>query len=396
MSDKPEFFNRLPSDITIDILSRPPIRSIAMCNCVCKPWRNLLRSRQFADFHLSKSVAAGLIVGGGADEQPRKKYKVFECDDELGRPLTKFDSSEFIAFSSAVLEGSASGLLLWRTTEYDGLYVCNPITRECIQLRYDGFDFRYITATYGFGVSRTSGEHKVVKILRGYEDSSGSFFKMNKYICLVYVLGTREWRIVAPPASLLEDRRCPVALDRGSIGLPLNGNLHWLVQLLDGSNWISCFDVETETFSTFSLPPEMYRVGLVALGDCLCVCNNTDAEIVFWLMEQYGDEKSWTKEFVIRKGPEFVFDCRCLQRCREVVYPIKVFKDGEILMAWHDVYTICYSNETKTTRRTDVFGLDELGDELQHCFELGGMKVLTYTPSFLSLTSFANETVTPF
>lgn len=109
---KPEFFRSLPSELTIDILSRLPIRTIAICKSVSKPWLNLLRSRQFANFHLPTS-ASGLVIGGGEDDEPSKKYNVFEFDDERGfhenySPLTKFDSVEFTGHS-AVMQGSAGG-----------------------------------------------------------------------------------------------------------------------------------------------------------------------------------------------------------------------------------------------------------------------------------------------
>lgn len=169
-----------------------------------------------------------------------------------------------------------------------------------------------------------------------------------------------------------------------SIGAFLNGNLHWLVSDLKGSRWISCFDIEMETFSAFSPPlvlPGRERLleGLVALGDCLCICDNTsEDEIVIWSMKEYGNEKSWTKEFVISKIPDFAGESY------EVVYPIKVFEDGDILMIWDDLYLFYYSNKTKTAAKIDMWGLKNAGrmDAMLHT-----------STSFMSLKSLVMENV---
>ncbi|KAI3464427.1 hypothetical protein Pfo_021090 [Paulownia fortunei] len=159
--------------------------------------------------------------------------------------------------------------------------------------------------------------------------------------------GLHSWnRIIAPGAPLEYNCR--------SIGAFLNGNLHWLVADLKCSYWISCFDLETELFSTFSPPPPLRRSGrflggLVACGECLCLYDNTsDDEIVFWLMKEYGVEKSWTKEFVISKIPDLAGESY------EVVYPIKVFKDGDIWMSWEDS-CLFYYNKTKLILRIDMY-----------------------------------------
>lgn len=96
-------------------------------------------------------------------------------------------------------------------------------------------------------------------------------------------------------------------------------------------------------------------------------------------MKEYGDEKSWSKEYVMEKDQTFESDdfCCCCGGYREVVYPIKVFRDGDILMAYSDECTIDYSNKTKAIAQTDIFGL---GDE----FDFGGMEAMLHTSSLLA------------
>ncbi|KAL7111025.1 hypothetical protein ACP275_05G062300 [Erythranthe tilingii] len=169
----------------------------------------------------------------------------------------------------------------------------------------------------------------------------------------------------------------------------------WSKKLWVDSDCISCFDLETETFSAFAPPPltvsRKVLVSLVVLKDCLCVCDSTPAdEIVIWSMKDYGDEKSWTKEFVLTKIPDFFVD----HDEYWTIYPIKVFNDGDILMAWHDLRTYYYSNKTKVITEFDFFEVER--DDLELPELEDGMSAVLYTPSFLSLTRFPEESLSTF
>ncbi|KAL0326281.1 UNVERIFIED_CONTAM: putative F-box protein [Sesamum radiatum] len=274
-----EFFTYLPSELIINILSRLPLRTIISCKCVCKSWLNLLDTPEFAKSHLSISVP-GLIL---YESRGHLEYlEVFEFEDELDleahelhyNPVTEISSREFI--------------------------------NEDILLPTPGTIWHYPTiVSYGFGASKTSGQHKVVRIYHECrrDTNTHKLLGIPKSECWVYTLGTGSWRTISPGPKLEYNCR--------SIGAFLNGSLHWLVTDLEGSNRISCLDLETEVFSTFAPPPALpgsrrFLWGLMVLGDHLCICDNSsDDEIVIWLMKEYGVEKSWTKEFVISKLPDY-------------------------------------------------------------------------------------------
>ncbi|KAL9173342.1 hypothetical protein ABFS82_03G107400 [Erythranthe guttata] len=367
-----EFLKNLPSEIVIEILSRLPIRTIGICKRVRRSWRDLLRTREFADSHLSKSVQ-GMVVCTEFDY-----YEIFAFEDELDLEdpdrnydsLTSFDCSR-LGLSICDLRGSVNGLLFMHplSSISSDYYICNPLTREYIGFPYEqrllDEDFNG-TVNYGFGVSKVSGQYKVVKVVH-----------VNKPICHVYTLGTGKWRRIACDAKLGKNDY--------STGAFLNGCIHWFIQ---SSHSISCFDLETETFSTFAHPArpawERQLLNLVALGEYLCICDNThEYEIAFWVMKEYGNDKSWTKEFVIRKGYG--------ERPRGLVHPIKLFEDGHVLMTWQqDSSWFCdmfyYSNKTKTTQKNQMF-MSSVG---------GPMQAMLYTPSFLSLKSFPKEDAAEF
>ncbi|KAL2231922.1 F-box protein At3g07870-like [Sesamum indicum] len=386
-----ELFTNLPAELIINILSRLPIRTIISCKCVCKSWLNLLDTPEFARSHLSRSVP-GLILWQRHRDLDSEHFEIFEFEDELDlerhdlhyNPVTKISCREFINEDHPGLgiQGSADGLVCFRKLgrHPETVYVCNPITRDYIQLPTPGTIWYYpTTVTYGFGASKTSGQHKVVRIYHECrrDTDTHKLLGIPKSECWVYTLGTGSWRRIAPGPKLEYNCR--------STGAFLNGNLHWLVADLEGFARISCLDLETEVFSTFSAPslPERSRFlgGLTVLGDCLCMCDNTsDDEIVIWLMKEYGVEKSWTKEFVISKVPDYAGESY------EVVYPIKIFRDGDILMAWEDFHLFHHSIKNRTTASVDIAALQTAG-----C--IGAM---LHNPTFLSLKSFATENVCSF
>lgn len=247
------------------------------------------------------------------------------------------------------------------------MLICNPATREHIKLpspRTPGHVFH--TETFGFGVSKTSGQYKLVRIYL-HE------LKLKKR-SQVYTLGTGLWRGIDPGRSSLQ-------YEYGVAGEFLNGNLHWLAyDYSKGRPLISCFDLETELFTYLSLP-RLEETGdvwdfrsLSALSDCLGLCDNScKKEIVIWLMKDYGVEKSWTKVYVIaRTGP--LFDRL------EFIRRVKVLDDGDVLIKMElPSQIVCYSSKTKAIQETNQIEL--CNDDRTYT----GASEVGYTPGFLPL-----------
>ncbi|KAH6796413.1 hypothetical protein C2S51_037399 [Perilla frutescens var. frutescens] len=237
----------------------------------------------------------------------------------------------------------------------------------------------------GFGVSKKSGQYKVVRVFYEYipTKESDPVFKIdiNETKCEVYTLGTGLWRSIEPSVPVLYD------CDYNTAATFLNGNLHWLgYGLQDDSEGISCFDLETERFAMFSAPPIQGRhhSAISALEECLVFCNNSyddeRKEIAIWFMNEYGDDKSWTKKFIIAKS------CSPAYNFNGALRPIKVFEDGDILIAAGCII-LCYSSKTKTILESDLA-------ELYYDFDPIG--VVSYIPSFVPLKTFTMESVSSF
>ncbi|XP_073143918.1 F-box protein At3g07870-like [Henckelia pumila] len=379
--------NNLPSEIIACILSILPIRTIVICKHVCKRWLQILSVPEFAKCHLSSSNP-GLVIHQFEEED---SCSIFEFDDGLElrnhdlhyNLVKKFDPRSFITSpnSRIVMEGSVDGFLFLRdfSTRLHSLYICNPITREYIALPHPEFMIapNAYNSHYGFGLSSTSGQYKVV--WNNYQEtrSCSINFQRNSDECLVYTLGTGSWRSLVPGA--------PIRSLRGSTGVFLNGNLHWLVQDSKGYHLISCFDLETEIFHhPFSPLPPYPRIfpdsrSLVVLQECLCVCEYSNWDtIVVWMMKEYQVKDSWSQRYVI----PIMFRTTC-----ETMYPIKVFEDGDILILWEDLELFFYCNKSKSTRKVDAF-------EMVHYS--GWTEAMLHTPTFVSLQSFCAEKVGKF
>ncbi|KAL8485605.1 hypothetical protein ACS0TY_027772 [Phlomoides rotata] len=256
--------------------------------------------------------------------------------------------------------------------EHNALYVCNPITRDYIELDCNEFAVGSCrgVVTYGFGSSKITGHYKVVRIFQESVPAPKS-----KCICHVYTIGIGLWRRISPVTQLL--------FRHGSERAFLNGNLHWSVSDFEGPQLlISCFDLETERFSTLSTPllKSAHTAPPTIFEDCLCLCDNSYGKgITIWLMKEYGVEKSWTKQLFIGDARAFV----TTYSYGKLAYPIKIFKDGDILLAWEYKF-LFYSKKNNTVQKLEAF--EPHSD----------INAFLYTPSFLSLKSFGMEKVMSF
>lgn len=391
------FVLSLPSEILINILSRLPIQTILSCKCVCKQLLNLLSTPEFAASHFPFSTTGLVILQSGHEQN---LFQIFEYEDgydlqHSNRHLSlvmKFDLNASIGLPDVDLRivGSVNGLLCLReygNEEYDALYICNPFTREYIALpRIEstvGFEYPG-TCEYGFGVSKITGQYKVVRNAHRHSNDpqAGPSSRSQNYECLVYTVGTRSWRNVQPGP--------PFGHYHLPFSLFLNGNLHGSV--LDYDAWhgvsITCFDLESELFKPFPpLPPTPYPPVVGTLGildDCLCFFNNRleDSELsIIWVMKEYGRvENSWTEMHVIEE--EYGLSCSYDIEVR----PVKAFKNGDILLSWNNHRLFYFCSKTKICEDVDT--------SIQN--EQDRIDAIPHSLSFLSLKNFIGENVISF
>ncbi|XP_047939466.1 F-box protein At1g47340-like [Salvia hispanica] len=341
----------LPSEIVADILLRLPLENVAACKCVCKPWLNAAETDDFVESHFSKSAPAAPVLVVSMPGTHSNWFSVFKLEDEHKRdPIIKFDFPQ-----ASTIQGSANGLLLLENPFIDHLYVCNPITREYVELH--GLHTHPRGDCYGFGVGKISGQHKVVYL----NPKSG---------CHVYTLGTgSSWRRVEAVPSF---NHC----DK-SVGAFVNGNLHWLVSNGQERAYICCFDVETECFSTFSAPGTITTGELYVLGDCLSFCDIEPYEDdnVIWLLKEYEQaEKRWSEvHFILQEEACYgygVYNHNHFQ-------PINIYPNGDMLILCDEKLFTYYCSKERTVREIGLFGKKD-----DDCLYINSILL---TPNFLSL-----------
>ena len=153
---------------------------------------------------------------------------------------------------------------------------------------------------------KLSGQYKILCI-----DESG--------FCHVYTLGGEcSWRrISAPPTTRLPTIPSMGFTPRPSLDSAVfyNGNIHWVTCDFGKNFFVCCFDLETELFTNFPLPPlneqilihpEHTRLALLYWGYRLCILEDKlwfcDTSYPadnpkIWKMDNYGDTSSWIMEY---------------------------------------------------------------------------------------------------
>ncbi|KAJ9552154.1 hypothetical protein OSB04_016199 [Centaurea solstitialis] len=302
----------LPAELTIDILSRLPVKTIIHCKCVCKKWRNLVSDSSFGNLHLSRSATpTGFII----HYKPRicdnpgilKWVKIEDKVDHRHLHYDRLLTLDLLNLGPIYTEmrqvGLVNGLIcLWEYSyEVDNTYICNPITREYMILprqRYqtDGFS----GVVYGFGVSSLTGEYKVVRAFHAKTFVQNGVTRAGQPSVLeaeVYTLGTGRWRSLPP---------VPVTYRLNTLdqfcGPFLNNHCHWIVSDNQDANGdkICTFDLDKETFQLFPSPPKnenrFHRQSLGILKGCLSVLDTCDSELTIWVMKDYGINNSWCRQ----------------------------------------------------------------------------------------------------
>ncbi|XP_042006554.1 putative F-box protein At3g16210 [Salvia splendens] len=354
-------FANLPEEITLEILRRLTIRSVMTCKCVFKSWPHLIEG---GGFGMSYTPKPDLFFVYGDMEM---RYVV--CDEAL-KPLFRFGSPSHNQFSTAhyrVMVASANGLLSVWDQRDNILFICNPMTREHVELPpLSKYKKNYSFS--GFGVSKTRGQYKIV-----YVDIDS---------CWVYTLGTGSWRSIE-------------AFNPGIFSLDFdtaaffNGNLHWLTYDSKENRFICCFDLETELFTRFYLPREfnsdtyLYKRIYIFEGR-LCLCGILDLRhIVIWMMNNYGDDNSWIKEYSFDMPADY-----------SKMRGLKVLVNGELLIAIPGFY-MCTTHDR-------LFFIDPKNTEAPVAYKTYGhleqnysSNIAAYTPSLISLTTMGCHNVQP-
>ncbi|KAL1547633.1 putative F-box protein [Salvia divinorum] len=411
-------FNDLPQELTIEILSRLPVRTIIKSKCVCKSWRGLVESPLFASVH-SRQAALSYAHLHAIEFSRAHSLLGFIDDNEVIHkpPKGSVLSHTFPNPYKPYIHSSVNGLLFM--IDFDStseLFICNPITREYVRIEM-GHECHSNEYAFGFGVSK-SGQYKIVRFYADWR---------NPLTCQVYNLGTGQWKSIMVEITFEFESQVEI------VPPWVNGNLHWLILDLKkvGKKGIRnrpiiyCLDLETELFNYFSCPPGIqnckrsFYYSLSNLEGRLCFSNDGSEDVFeIWCMKEYGDDKSWTKDYVIKRKPYmltygdillnyFKFDIHndpfpefnipynlyidnpiiieIQKHEHNMLYPVKAFEDGGVLLALYpSARLFYYSNETKA--------IQDIKKERNYDYS----NLVIHCPNFVSLKSLAMRGVESF
>ncbi|OVA09219.1 F-box domain [Macleaya cordata] len=256
----------LPTEITIEIFSRLPAESILECRRVCRSWRRIINHTNFADMHLRRQLLqldqdhkkdqnhSGLGMDFLFLIEVNRERKLYQCyyreydeDDpwHCYKKLLRVNLPPINCFNAIV--GSCNGLICFPISPniknsiiHDPVYICNPITREYVNLPKFVIKNEYanVRIVCGFGYVPSTNEYKVVRIFYGTPDIG---------LVQVYTLGSGHgWRNKGE-ISYSFRHTWPL-----SPGMLANGALHWL---LNNELKIVAFDLADEEFHLVPSPP---------------------------------------------------------------------------------------------------------------------------------------------
>ncbi|XP_026439281.1 F-box protein At3g07870-like [Papaver somniferum] len=310
--------NSLPSEITIEILSRLPTDSILQCRLVCKTWRKILLHPSFAHVHLQQfphlhgssypcrssvigaKVGVGFLFGFSFSPHHFSELYCGEFDDTPKKKL-KWINQPPIKLHSMV--SSCNGLICFSDFvrgHYvpEPSYISNPITGEYVTLPKLEItsENKIDSMVCGFGYHSSINRYKIVKIYYIQNQPLGRV--------QVYTLGCGNsgWRDVGETAYSLQHSKLCWKGDRCPFGVLANGALHWL----DMEQKIASFDLVEEKLYLLPSPDFVYAAAFTKLLDENCY-GATPHVNSFVSLKALGERCRSRKRYKANPSPRTIF-----------------------------------------------------------------------------------------
>ncbi|KAI9127051.1 hypothetical protein K1719_001610 [Acacia pycnantha] len=299
VDDETPFF---PEEIIRNILKRLPVKSLIRFQCVCKPWKNLIKTSSFIADHLHHSTHQNPLLLFQQNERHPLNLRLLGCEMQVRevQNLPLFDSS-----SSARIIGSCNGLLcvvindLGRGIYPASILLWNPAIREFRQVpRIRTIDYFEWECVGGFGFSPHINDYKIVRTYAEFGDVISSVE--------VYSLSTGSWKEIE--LGNLEN----VNLYHQTVSA--DGAIFWngIKRGVEGgtkddTNLIVSFDIAMEVFTLIQMPNSFSELSVY--DDQLAVLSHTGTGdstnhlysfIDLWVLEDSigasMERRSWTKK----------------------------------------------------------------------------------------------------
>ncbi|XP_004298379.1 PREDICTED: F-box protein At5g65850 [Fragaria vesca subsp. vesca] len=316
----------LPADLSFEIFSRLPAKSLIRCKCVCKSWSSFIRSPSFVTAYrnklknLNQHTTNLFFTIPGKQSQffstriYHDKYGILNTTPPIHLPSAPYRVS--YPFSSCYLAAS-SGVVCY-CLDFDTaepherkkrvevpVHISNLYTGEVVTFQLPRHLYPKVAVALGF--SSLTNVYKVLTSLR--TGTTGFKFK-------VFTLGgtSNTWKDVAD-IDFEDLGLVPDLLNFSKHYLCIHGAIHWMQRFYCKNRPVLlAFDVVEETFRIIRLPqdsknkpgPKCGRYRVIEVNGCLAVFNNefrgSETAIDFWILKDYQNEV-WVKEKIMFPAP---------------------------------------------------------------------------------------------
>jgi F-box interacting protein len=395
----------IPQYLLEDILVRLPVKSIIRFKCVNKSWITLFQNPTFvAKQHhhqcsIQKNPSLLLHIWQQINypsfnsSYTTKLLNLQYSDDE--DPGVSREDMQFLleilknpnvdlsprSYTCHCING-----IFCMGNQTDGFVLRNPAMRESklvpkppslAYLKSDTDFIWYInTNTCAFGYDHNSNDYKVVRIAI-YLGQPNQVHP----VVHVYTLSTDSWRLI--DASSFD--RSITGLYGDILGeIFFNGAYHCIGVFRDESGQVCeiivSFDMRDEVFRTIRMPDFSDNFDMKTLSvsrNCLVliICEMKVDNFDIWMMNEYGVEESWTKQFVI--GPPLL--------PVELPLPLHGVLVGDKLLLVNDLSHTCEGQQQiEQILLYDLITKDIKNFQVKHSSFISN--VILYVESLVSIT----------
>ncbi|XP_058213105.1 F-box protein At3g07870-like [Rhododendron vialii] len=386
----------LPIDITLEILSRLPVKSLLRFKSVCKNWNALIKSPDFISKHLRTHPTLGstfpLVTTRNRETQ---NYAISLVNVGFGNGPIDLDFP-FLKSRYLSIAGICNGLVCINLSYFGyPIVICNPVTKQLREIPNsawnwlnESFDGKFYVQreSFGFGFHPSANDYKLIRIL--FYSIVGSkvniravMKKHNKHNIRadLYSMSTDTWtEIDVDKLSLffgeinghrevggyvLGEYADLVQIVGSSASAVLNGVFYWPAREVPTNRvMVMSFDMGDEVFRKIRAPAcfdgnwneKETNWRFTQLKDNLaCFVYPNDKCLDVWVLNE--DQSSWTNPFKVESFSRITNNVGSGQSGEMTV--LGFAKNGELVVTDHkvsgDLKLFLYDPKTRET--TDLY-----------------------------------------
>ncbi|XP_058214501.1 F-box/kelch-repeat protein At3g23880-like [Rhododendron vialii] len=371
---------KLPFEMTIEILSRLPVKSLLRFKSVCKTWYDLIKTPHFISKHLlthstrhhtplletslnlvTENQEISLIYNDGFNNGPINLDFPF-LDIRDYRRTSGYGGENYL-----VIAGICNGLVCVSLSCFGyRLFLCNPSTRKFREIPNSEWNDENSyggQVSFGFGFHPSANDYKLIRI--GLYSTPTSKYNIRADL---YIMSTDTW-------TEIDFRKLSLFLGEmneggeydsivqigGSSATALNGVFYWPARVVPTDQVVvMSFDMGTEVFSRIRTPEclhergNLYNWQFTELDDKIAlVISHDESGFDVWVLNE--NESCWTNQIKVGPFPRIASDMG--YEVDGHITAVGGGKNGELLVTEHK-YTgelKLFSYDTKTRETMDLY-----------------------------------------